>query len=165
MVHGVEESDGVHFLAMEYVQGVTLCEHVATSRGDLREEIRLALQIAEGLAHAHSNGVVHRDLKPDNVMVTPEGQVKILDFGLAKVLEPWAEGMGDSRAETETALDTISRETREAKHDEMHRRTSRPTCLPGGPSPVLPEGSWGALPRDGRATAGAHRQQGSSEAP
>jgi serine/threonine protein kinase len=118
VIHGVEEDRGVRFLAMEFVQGVNLRRHVATGDREAASLLRVALQIAEALAHAHAHGIVHRDLKPDNVMITPEGQVKVLDFGLAKVLDtrPVLEGDDGGDAETRTALDTISRElTREGK--------------------------------------------------
>lgn len=78
----------VHFISMEYVEGETLREHIYRKQTDLRKMLRYLQHVAEGLAKAHASGIVHRDLKPDNLMVTPEGHAKILDFGLAKLLEP-----------------------------------------------------------------------------
>jgi serine/threonine-protein kinase len=82
-VYSVEEADGVPFITMELVQGKTL--KVAIRRTTLREFFGIAIPLADALSAAHQEGIVHRDLKPDNVMVTDEGRVKILDFGLAKV--------------------------------------------------------------------------------
>ncbi len=86
-IHDIDEVNGVHFIAMEYVQGKTL-DRLITQRGlPLNEALKYAVQMATALAKAHSAGIVHRDLKPTNVMVTHEGLVKILDFGLAKLTE------------------------------------------------------------------------------
>jgi eukaryotic-like serine/threonine-protein kinase len=86
-IYGFEESNGARALVMELVEGVTLAECIKKGRLPVEEALPIAKQIAEGLEYAHERGIIHRDLKPSNVKVTPNGQVKILDFGLAKALE------------------------------------------------------------------------------
>src|SRR5262245_32220639 len=83
VVYGLDEHEGTKFIAMELVEGETLDRKLQGALPAV-EALKLALQIAEALEAAHEKGVVHRDLKPANVMVTPNGQVKVLDFGLAK---------------------------------------------------------------------------------
>jgi serine/threonine protein kinase len=82
--HGLEESSGKSFLVMEFVPDQTLAEGIARRSIPLDEALSLARQIAVALEAAHEKGIVHRDLKPANVKITPEGKVKVLDFGLAK---------------------------------------------------------------------------------
>lgn len=85
-IHDVVEAEGEDWIVFEYVEGSSLAELAAGGELDLRQVLSMARQIAEGLAHAHDRGFIHRDLKTENVRVTPEGQVKILDLGLAKPL-------------------------------------------------------------------------------
>jgi serine/threonine protein kinase len=84
-IHGFEEDNGTHFLVLELVEGETLAERLAQGSIPVVESLRLALQIAGALEAAHKSDVIHRDLKPGNIKVTPEGKLKVLDFGLAKL--------------------------------------------------------------------------------
>src|SRR6266542_1813474 len=86
-IYEIGESDGVNFIAMEFVDGHTLGEVIHGGQTDLAQLLRYLQQGAEGLAKAHAAGIVHRDLKPDNIMITRDRHAKILDFGLAKLLE------------------------------------------------------------------------------
>ena len=86
-IHEIGQNEGLHFIATEFVEGVTLTQRMAGGRMSLAETFSVAVQVASALAAAHTNGIVHRDIKPDNVMVRPDGLVKVLDFGLAKLME------------------------------------------------------------------------------
>src|SRR5262249_1270865 len=86
-IHGLEEIDSRYFLVMELVSGETLADRIKRAAIPLEEALLIAKQIAEGLEEAHDKGVVHRDLKPSNIKLTPQGKVKVLDFGLAKFYE------------------------------------------------------------------------------
>src|ERR1700674_3224427 len=83
-IHGLEQSGGTSYLVMELVQGETLADRVKAGPLPFEEALKIAVQIAEALEAAHEKSIIHRDLKPANVKVTPDGKVKVLDFGLAK---------------------------------------------------------------------------------
>lgn len=103
-------SEVVHFIAMELVDGETLREKIHGGRRDLRSLLRYLAQAADGLAKAHSAGIVHRDLKPDNIMVTRDGFAKVLDFGLAKLVErgdPLSESVATAVKEDHTREGTV----------------------------------------------------------
>jgi len=92
-IHGFEDANGIHALVMELVEGPTLAERVIQGAIPLPEALPIAKQIAEALAAAHEQGIIHRDLKPANVKVREDATVKVLDFGLAKLIAPEASGV------------------------------------------------------------------------
>ncbi|HWQ52726.1 MAG TPA: protein kinase [Bryobacteraceae bacterium] len=94
-VYDIGDFEGNTFIAMEYVPGQTLDELIPRKGMRLNEALRYAVQIADALARAHAAGIVHRDLKPGNIMVTPDGTVKVLDFGLAKLTDAAAAAVAD----------------------------------------------------------------------
>ncbi|HXV59351.1 MAG TPA: protein kinase, partial [Vicinamibacteria bacterium] len=106
-LHGLEKTEGKPALVMELVEGETLGERLALGRLSLEEVVALFRQIADALRAAHAKGIVHRDLKPANVKITPDGKVKILDFGLAKL----AEADGGPSGESASHSPTLTRNT------------------------------------------------------
>src|SRR6266851_5095246 len=111
-IYDIADADAVPFIAMEYVLGKTLDQLIGRKGLRLNETLKYAIQIADALSKAHSAGIVHRDLKPSNVMVTTDGLVKVLDFGLAKLTERTSGEFGETatmRAEErpDTAEGTI----------------------------------------------------------
>lgn len=97
-IHGVDDSDGIRALVLEFVDGPTLADRIAAGPIPVAEALALARQIAGAVEAAHEHGIVHRDLKPANIKVRPDGTVKILDFGIAKALDPIGAGPADDAA-------------------------------------------------------------------
>jgi len=124
-IYGLEQAEGKRFLAMELVEGETLAQQIERGPLPVDDALEVCLQIAEGLEAAHEKGVIHRDLKPANVKITPEGKVKILDFGLAKAFQ------GDSPAADASKSPTLT--------DQM----TRPGVILGTAAYMAPEQAKG----------------------
>ena len=106
-IHDVGQTNGVSWIAMELVEGQSLRQLLAGGELPMKRVLSIGTQIAEGLAKAHGSGIVHRDLKPENVMVTSEGLVKILDFGLAKLAPEVPEGSQVATATQQTEAGVV----------------------------------------------------------
>lgn len=105
-IHSLEEADGVRFLVLELIRGESLEAKIARGPLPLSEALDLARQVAKALEAAHGEGIIHRDLKPANVLVTPDDRAKVLDFGLAKTVNPQPDGVDMSQSPTATVADT-----------------------------------------------------------
>jgi serine/threonine protein kinase len=118
VIHEVGESEGRTFIAMECVEGETLRERVRKGPLDPGEALEIVDQVAAGLGEAHGKGIIHRDVKSANIMVTPKGRAKVMDFGLAKVVG------GSSLTKSRTTLGTVAYMSPEqARGEELDRRT------------------------------------------
>jgi len=137
-VYEIGEADGLPFIAMEYVEGNTLREKIHYENLELKKLLKYLQQVASGLAKAHTAGIVHRDLKPDNVMISNDGYAKILDFGLAKLIEiPAAGPEGETTSDAPTVAQMqysvpgrlmgtvgyMSPEQAQGKHGELDHRS------------------------------------------
>jgi serine/threonine protein kinase/tetratricopeptide (TPR) repeat protein len=109
VIHDINEVNGVYFIAMEYVAGRTLHDLILDKRLGMTRSLDYTIQIADALSKAHSAGVIHRDLKPSNVMVTEDGLVKVLDFGLAKLMG-WQSGPGATEEDITRSFEQVTKE-------------------------------------------------------
>ncbi len=170
-IHGLEDVDGKRFLVMEVAEGEDLSERIARGPVPVADAARIGTQIAEALEVAHEKGIIHRDLKPANVKVTEDGNVKVLDFGLAKAMG--IHPLSGSSGEDWTQSPTLAPGRHPGRDAPRHRGVHEPGAGPGqvgGP----PGGHLGLRVRavrdagrpqglrrgDGHRRAGGHRPQG-----
>jgi serine/threonine protein kinase len=105
-IHEIGETESAHFIATEFIQGETLRQRMQNGKLPLGEVLNITIQVADALSAAHVAGIVHRDVKPENVMIRPDGYVKVLDFGLAKLVERRPTDTLDTSAPTKALVNT-----------------------------------------------------------
>jgi len=98
-IHDIGKHDDIHFIATEFVAGQTLRQRIKNSSLNLADALDIAVQVASALVAAHDAGIVHRDIKPENIMIRTDGYVKVLDFGIAKLIERESQNI-DADAQT-----------------------------------------------------------------
>ena len=108
-IYDIDEADGETFIAMEFIEGRSISRLIIEKELDLLGSVEIGLQVAEGLARAHEANIIHRDIKSDNIMVTRDGHAKLLDFGLAKLLDTGAEEAGGSLGGPSSYPEDVSR--------------------------------------------------------
>ena len=140
-VYGLEQADGVQALIMELVEGETLADRIARGPIPVDEVLPIADEIAEALEAAHEKGIIHRDLKPANIRLRPDGSVKVLDFGLAKALEPVSVGSMNATGRQgrirNTPLDDIGGRTYDISADGQRFLMLKAVSQPNAPPPQI----------------------------
>lgn len=138
-IYEIGEADGTRFISMELIDGETLREKIHRQNSDLKRLLEWLAQVAEGLAKAHAAGIVHRDLKPDNIMISRDGYAKILDFGLAKLIEPHETPGSETHGASEIATAILA------------QPLSTPGMIMGTVGYMSPEQARGQTKVDGRS--------------
>jgi serine/threonine protein kinase/Flp pilus assembly protein TadD len=105
-IYEIDEAEGQPFIAMQFLEGHTLKEHLASRALQTQELLEMAIQLAEALETAHANGIIHRDIKPTNIFLTQHGRLKVLDFGLAKLIRPRRQAAKSPAASPQAAVAT-----------------------------------------------------------
>jgi TolB-like protein/predicted Ser/Thr protein kinase len=155
-IHAIEEEEGQLFLVLEYLEGASLKERAAELRGNLKALLEVLSQGAEGLAEAHRHGIVHRDIKSANLLITPRGQVKLVDFGLAKRMEEDATETDATRGLTGVGV-TLGT-TQYMSPEQALGREVDPRSDIFSFGVVMYEAATGALPFAGRNAAEIYNQ-------